>query len=92
MINWTPKQIELAKREVAEHFQEKNQNMPTDFEMFFVATKFNDIDMLKRAVVAISEEKEYMSNLVQDICFTIETEYQSYYDLDENDWGLVASS
>lgn len=90
LANWSPKQIEYMKKEVAEYYANDNKLMPNDFKKFFVSTKFNDIDMLKDAVISISGNKDYMNNLVQDICFTIEKEYQSFYKLDENNWNKVA--
>lgn len=31
-----------------------------------------------------------MSNAVNDLCFTIETAYQKFYGLDEDNWGKSA--
>ena len=81
--NWTSKNVEHMKKEVAEHYAKDNNLMPSEFEKFFVTTNFNDIEMLKNAVISISKEIGCMSNLVRDICFSIEMSYQLAYDLDK---------
>ena len=53
-------------------------------------TNYIDINLLKKAVISIDDERSYMSKLVNDICFTIEVQYQRYYNLDENNFDLIS--
>ena len=90
--NYTSLKIEHIKREVIDFYKSNGLDTPKSFEDFILMTKFgyDRIDALKEAVVSISKERDYMSNAVNDLCFTIETEYQGYYNLNKDDWGMSA--
>ncbi len=56
--------------------------------------EFNDIDYLKTVVedlrVTIDNSGSEFVNVISDIMFTIETDYQAWHGLDEDDWERVA--
>ncbi len=90
--NYTPLKIEHIKREVIDFYQNEGVNVPKQFECFIIMTnyRYDRIDALKEAVLSINKERGYMSNAVNDLCFTIETAYQKFYGLDEDNWGKSA--
>lgn len=91
MSAWKPGRIEYVKEQVAEHFSRESKPLPIEFEKFLSVTVYDDIDMLKDAVVSITEELPHIKNvLVKDVCFTIEQEYQQHYKLSYYDFDKVA--
>ena len=82
--------IAKAKREIAEAYQaDKDGFMPKEFEVFFIQAVHSDIDVLKRAVSSIQDKRWGLSSATNDILFSIEVMYQKYYNLNENDWGIM---
>ena len=51
---------------------------------------FEDIDFLKSVVLELQKTKIDFENIVTDMMFSIEVSYQNWYDLDEDNWDLVA--
>ena len=56
--------------------------------------EFKDIDFLKDVSLELqyysNETASEYDNIVSDMIFSIENQYQAYYGLNENNWGKVA--
>lgn len=87
--NWTKAQINEAKEQIVDHYRATNKPLPIKVYEFISMENYEDLDALKDAAVAMEDEIGYMDKIVSDICFTINTKYQTYYNLDEDNWEKI---
>ena len=70
-----------------------NEKQNATFTFYMGSTKIetSDINELKEFVSEIYEKtgKEELSGTITDFIFAVESAYQQFHDLDENNWDIV---
>jgi len=91
VTGFNEEQLQSFKDEVQAYYNENEIAVPPDLELFLRANEIVGLNALKRAVIALGENRYNFGRNIDDFCFSIECQYQQYQGLDEDDWGLAAS-
>jgi len=84
--------MEFTLEKEAAGFISKLETMSKNEQKMYI---LEDVDYLKDVVISMQKSIDEVGaeycNIVSDILFEIETNYQAYYDLSEDDWSKVSA-